>query len=405
MTAPGTRTVVGLVIVLITLTSASMGLYLPSVPSMMRTLDTDFARVQLTLSVFLFGYGLFQLVIGPLSDRHGRRVILVWSLVLYAVASLACAVAPSIGFLIVARVFQSAGACAALVVGRAVIRDTHTAAGVAQAFGYISTAMVMVPILAPIVGGQMDGWTGWRGNFVLMALMGAAALAVLLIWLAETNMRRDPEAARPGRLARNYTSLFAEPRYLSLMMVNAFTFAAVFAYSSSAPIVLIELLGVTPQQYGFLVAGPVAFFGVSAFITARITARVGAIRMIEWGAIITAISGLAMAGFALAGITVAGVLIAAVLVNFGAGFLIPNAQAVAVAPYPHMAGTASALTGAVQMILAAVVGAIVGHFYDDSARPMGFGMAISGLAALAFHIHARRRAARVSRSVPPAGSD
>jgi DHA1 family bicyclomycin/chloramphenicol resistance-like MFS transporter len=388
----GSIAIVALVITLIGLTSASMGLYLPSVPSMVRALDTDFASVQLTMSVFFLGYGAFQLVIGPLSDRHGRRGVLVWSLVLYVAASAACAVAPDIGFLIAARLLQSAGACAALVIGRAVVRDTHTPAGTAQAFGYISTAMVVVPIAAPIVGGYIDAWTGWPGNFALMAIMGAAALAVLLIWLPETIARRDPHAAQFDRLMRNYVSLMAERRYRSFMLVSGFTFATIFAYSSSAPIVLIDLLGVSPLHYGYLIGAPIALFGVSAFISARLTARLGPILLIEWGALITAASGLAMAAFAFAGITVWGVIVAAVLVNFGAGFIIPNAQAAAIAPYPHMAGTASALTGAMQMLLAAVIAAVVGQFYDDSARPMGIGMALSGLAVLALHLHAKRRA-------------
>lgn len=399
----GSAGIIALVITLIGLTSASMGLYLPSVPSMVRALNTDFASVQLTMSVFFLGYGAFQLVIGPLSDRHGRRGVLIWSLVLYATASGVCAFAPTVGLLIAARLVQSAGACAALVIGRAVVRDTHSAAKTAQAFGYISTAMVVVPIASPIVGGQIDVWTGWQGNFVLMGLMGAAALAVLLIWLPETNEKRDPHAARVDRLLRNYVALMAERRYRAFMLVSGFTFATIFTYSSSAPIVLIDLLGVSPTHYGYLVGAPIAMFGVSAFISARLTLRLGAIRLIEWGALITAASGLAMAAFAFTGITVWGVIVAAVLVNFGAGFIIPNAQAAAIAPYPHMAGTASALTGAVQMLLAAAIGAAVGQLYDDSARPMGIGMAVAGLCVAALHLQAKRRARIAAAS--PAGSD
>jgi len=399
----GSAGIIALVITLIGLTSASMGLYLPSVPSMVRALNTDFASVQLTMSVFFLGYGAFQLVIGPLSDRYGRRGVLIWSLALYAAASGVCAVAPTVGLLIAARLVQSAGACAALVIGRAVVRDTHSAAKTAQAFGYISTAMVVVPIASPIVGGQIDAWTGWQGNFVLMGLMGAAALAVLLIWLPETNEKRDSHAARIDRLLRNYVSLVAERRYRAFMLVSGFTFATIFTYSSSAPIVLIDLLGVSPTHYGYLVGAPIAMFGVSAFISARLTLRLGAIRLIEWGALITAASGLAMAAFAFTGITVWGIIVAAVLVNFGAGFIIPNAQAAAIAPYPHMAGTASALTGAVQMLLAAAIGAVVGQLYDDSARPMGIGMAVAGLCVVALHLQAKRRARTAAAS--PAGSD
>lgn len=186
------------------------------------------------------------------------------------------------------------------------------------------------------------------------------------------------------------------------MLVSGFTFATIFAYSTSAPIVLIDLLGVSPLHYGYLVGAPIALFGVSAFISARLTARVGPIRLIEWGALVTAASGLAMAAFAFAGIAVWSVIVAAVLVNFGAGFIIPNAHAAAIAPYPHMAGTASALTGAMQMLLAAAIGAAVGQFYDDSARPMGIGMALSGLAVLTLHLYAKRRA---SAAAPPAGSN
>ena len=152
-------------------------------------------------------------------------------------------------------------------------------------------------------------------------------------------------------------------------------------------------------------AKPVPRFGlcVLAVVLLALTLRLGAIRLIEWGALITAASGVAMAAFALSGITVWGVIVAAVLVNFGAGFIIPNAQAAAIAPYPHMAGTASALTGAVQMLLAAAIGAVVGQLYDDSARPMGIGMAVAGLCVVALHLQAKHRARIAAAS--PAGSD
>jgi DHA1 family bicyclomycin/chloramphenicol resistance-like MFS transporter len=398
----GPRGIVALVIALICLTTASFGLYLPSIPSMVRALAAEFAAVQLTLSVFLFGYGLFQLVIGPMSDSRGRRGVLIWFLALYVAASLACAFASSVGWLIAGRVLQSMGACAALVIGRAVVRDTHSAARLAQAFAYIAAAMVLVPVIAPVVGGQIDAWVGWQGNFVAMAALGIAALAAIVVFLPETNTRRDPEAAKPSRLARNYLALAADARFRGYTLVNACAFAAIFAYSSSVPMVLIDLLGVTPQMFGVLIAGPVLFYGVSAFLTARVVGRLGAVRMIEWGAIAIAASGLLMTGFALAGgATVAEVLIAATMVNFGSGLLIPNAQAQAIAPYPHMAGTAAALSGAVQMVVAALAGAATAAFYDDSALPMGLGMAATGLAGLALHLRARRRASRV-RPVPPA---
>src|SRR6266446_10357734 len=197
MSRPNGLVVTALLTALVALGPMSTDLYLPSLPGLLRHFDADIAEVQLTLSVFLVGLAVGQLVYGPLSDRFGRRPVLLAGLILYVVASAICALAPGVPTLIAARLLQATGACAGPVVCRAVVRDVHGREGAARILSYMGAAMALAPTLGPILGGFLELWFGWRAAFAVMTLYGAAGLVIVALALPETNLAPDLHAARP----------------------------------------------------------------------------------------------------------------------------------------------------------------------------------------------------------------
>ncbi|UCH76156.1 MAG: multidrug effflux MFS transporter [Rhodospirillales bacterium] len=378
-----------LVAVLLTL-SVGMGpmatdFYLPALPTIGASLTADVATVQLTLSVFLAGFALAQLVYGPLSDRYGRRPALLTGFGLFTLASIGCAVATSIEMLIVARFLQALGACAGPVLGRTVVRDVYGTEGAARMLAYIGAAMALAPLIGPIIGGYLTVWFGWRANFVVLTLYGAMTFLGVLLALAETNPQLG-ETTGPVRMLRDYLGFLRHRIYVGYVLCHTATYCGLFAFISGSSFVFIEVLGLRPNRYGLCFGAAVAGYIVGAIVSGRIVRHLGLERMVPLGASICAAGGLAMAGLVLAGIeTVWSVLGPMMVYMFGVGFVLPNAMAGALGPFPTRAGAASALLGFTQMGLAALVGIAVGAAFDGTARPMAVTIALSGLAAMLVH--------------------
>lgn len=378
----------------------STDLYLPSLPAIGRAFASDTAEVQLTLSVFLAGFALSQVVYGPLSDRYGRRPVLIGGLALYVAASLACMAAPGIGLLIAARFLQALGACAGVVLGRAVVRDVYGRERAAKALSYMSMAMALAPALGPILGGYLQIWFGWRANFLVLAIFGTGCLLGVFLMLPETSPRRDPAATSMAQMPRNYLILAKDPVYLGYVLVTAFAYSGIFAFISGSSFVLIEVLGLSPDQYGLCFAAVVVGYMIGTFASGRLSSALGLDRLMLAGALIGLAGGALALALALAGILdVAAVVAPVFLFMIGAGLMLPNAIAGAIAPYPMMAGTASAFLGVVQMGVAAVVGIAVGHLHDGTARAMTGALAIVALGALISRLALVGRGEASSRAV------
>lgn len=376
----------GLAVLLTTLVALgplSTDLYLPSLPGLAVEFATDVARVQLTLSVFLAGFGIAQLAYGPLSDRFGRRPVLLGGLAVYLAASLACVLATGIDALIAARFFQALGACAGPVLGRAIVRDLYGPVHATRVLAYLGGAMALAPMLGPVLGGYLTVWFGWRANFVLLTAFSALQLAATLRLLAESNVHRDPAATRPRRILANYRALAAAPRYLGYLLCFATSYAALFAFISGSSFVLIGVYGFSPQGFGASFGFAVSGYLAGTLIAARLAARHPPRRLVLAGAALGALSGTAMVALSAGAAGAWGVLLPMFVCMLGTGLVIPNAIAAALAPYPGMAGAASALMGFVQMALAAAVGAMVGHAIDATAMPMALAVALCGWSALA----------------------
>ena len=243
---------------LVAFQAISTDLYLPALPSIGVDLGASVEEVQLTLSLFLLGFGVAQLAWGPLSDRIGRRPPLLAGTGLYVAASLVCLLAPSIEALVGARFVQAVAACSGVVLGRAVVRDLFEPAEAAKVLAYLGTAMALAPIFGPVLGGWLTMAFGWRSTFAALALFGLLSFLGVLLAVPETNRRKDPQATSPARLAANYGALLGDRRYLARVALAALGYAGIFSFISGSPHVLIDAVGLRPDQYGLCFAAGAA---------------------------------------------------------------------------------------------------------------------------------------------------
>ncbi|HUN52584.1 MAG TPA: multidrug effflux MFS transporter [Candidatus Sulfotelmatobacter sp.] len=383
------RDSVALILLLALLTAISplsTDMFLPSLPSMIVVFHTDAAEVQLTLSVYLFGFAVAHLFYGPTADRFGRRPVLLTGLVLYVGASFACVFAPSIELLIVARFMQAIGASAGPVLGRTIVRDLHSREQAARMLSYVSMTMGLAPTVAPVIGGYLQTAFGWRASFVCLSALGIAT--ALAVWglLGETLARPDPQALHPRRMLANLGALLASPIYVGYALTGCFCFAGLFAFISGSSFVLVDVLHLSAQQYGFAFGLNGIGVILGATIGGRVTLRFGIDRMLLAATPLAAAAGLAMAALAWAGVHHVAAVIAPMFVyTLALGIILSQSIAGAVSPFPHIAGIASALLGFLQMSIASFAGLAVGQFYDASERPMASTIALMGSASLVLY--------------------
>lgn len=375
---------------LVALGPVSTDLYLPSLPGLARAFGTDVAEVQLTLSVFLVGLAGGQLAYGPLSDRFGRRPVLLAGLVIYAVGTLACIFATGMPVLIAGRFLQAVGACAGPVLGRAVVRDVHGREGAARILSYMAAAMAIAPAVGPILGGFLEVWFGWRSNFVALLVYGLAGLAATLLMLPETNARMDPLATRPLSIVANYGALLRHRSFLGYALCNACAYSGIFSFISGSSFVLVDVVGLAPDQYGFCFAAIVVGYMIGTITGGRVTRRLGIDRMVSTGALIALAGGVVLVACGWFGPDrglpgALAIVLPMMIFMIGIGFVMPNAFAGGIGPFPQMAGAASALLGFLQMAVAAVVGIAVGHLDDGTARPMTTAILLAAIAVALAH--------------------
>ncbi len=364
----------------------STDLYLPSLPALTRVFGADVAMVQLTLSVFIAGFAVAQLVYGPLSDRYGRRPVLIGGILVYVGGSLLCLFAPSIEALIAGRFLQALGACSGPVVGRAVVRDVWPPRQAARVLSYMASAMALAPMAAPILGGWAFSLWGWRSNFVILVVFGLVLLLGVLRLLAETNRHRDPLALRPARMLRTYGLLLRDRRFLGHVLTLSLAFSGLFAFISGSSFVLIEVLGLAPRHFGFAFAAVVFGYVTGTFISGRLSERVGVDALLTAGTTMGVAAALLLAGLAWAEVHTLAAAVAPMSLYFvSVGLVLPNATAAALMPFPRNAGVASALMGFVQMATGATVGAAVGWLHDGTPLPMAAVILASALAAFVAH--------------------
>lgn len=368
--------------------SLSIDMYLPSFPTLERDLRASSSAVQFSLAAFFVGMALGQALYGPLADRFGRKRPLYAGISLYVLASVGCAFAPNIETLIALRFVQAVGGCAGIVIARAMVRDLFDREASAKVFSLLTLVLGVAPILAPLLGGYVLKFFGWRAIFGILAAFGVSCLVASAAGLRETL----PESARhnhssPIRGAlRIYGQLLTDRRFNGYAFAGGIAQAGMFAYISGSPFVFIKLYGVPEQTYGL-------FFGLNA-LGLIAASQVNHRLLARWksDAILSRIL-LIVAGFGIWLLTMAftgwGGLWGLLPPLFGfvasLGFSSPNAIAGAMAHQAHRAGSASALLGTIQFGAATIAGSMVGAFHAHSAVPMAAVMSVCGVMALVLH--------------------
>jgi len=389
MLRPGTFALTALLAGLTSVGPLSTDMYLPSLPDIARDLGATTPQVQLTISAFLIGFACGQILYGPISDRHGRKPVLLAAVGLFFVATVVCMLATSIDMLILARVAQALGGSGAVVVTRAIVRDMYSGARAGRELSIISSVMAVAPVLAPMIGGTLQAAFGWRSMFVLLAVAGIAAFGLVWALLPETLQKRD-QATSASTMLQSYRIVGTNRVFLAYLALGSFSYAGLFAWISGASFVLQNLYGLTPLVFGFVFA--VATFGyfTGTTIAARIVTRVGLDGLIGIGSVVLAIGGLAACAAVALGFTSSLSLVLPVAIFLcGFGMVLPQSIAGAITPFPERAGAASSLFGFVQQTGAAVCGALVASLIDSNAWPMVGAIALMGCITLVMWIATR----------------
>ena len=383
---------IALLIAVSAVSPLGINMYLPSMPGMARALGVDFTTIQLTLSLYLGAMAVGQLVIGPLSDRLGRRPVLLTGLLVFVVGSVICLSAQSIGVLIFGRIVQAIGGCAGITLSRAIVRDLYGRNQVASMIAYVTMGMAVAPMIAPTIGGVLETFFGWRASFAFLIGFGGLALVFAYWRLRETNHSlASGESAR--ELLRGYGSLFRSRQFWGYTLVTSFVSAMFFAFLAGAPYVMIELLGRSPAEYGFYFAMVPTGYILGNFATGRIAGRMGPNRMILAGTFLSLVSIAAMAALIASGFLSPVALFGPMLfIGVANGLVLPSGIAGAVSVRSDLAGAAAGLSGSFQIGFGALVAPIVGATLSSTVWPLIAIMTIcSSLAIASLALVATRR--------------
>ena len=395
MLRPGSLALTLLLSMLTGIGPLSMDMYLASLPSIGRLLDAPTSQVQLTISAYLIGFAISQIFHGPLSDRHGRRPLLLATLGIYLLATLACALAPSIETLIAARCFQAVGGSGASVLARAIVRDMYEGSRIGRELARMAAIMALAPLVAPLIGGVLETAFGWRSNFVVLFCFGAAAWVMVWFLLPETLRQRAPEPVSIGSTLRSYRRFLADKGFVIHLGIATCCLSGLFAWISSAAFVIQDIYGLSALAFGLAFAVGSSGYMVGTMIAARFVMRWGSGKTMGFGAACMALGGLTMIvqlAFTLHGAV--GVIAAVGLYLIGMGMTLAQAQAGALLPFPDRAGAASSLLGFTTQTVSAIVGAILGHTLGLTAWPLAIAMVSAGGLSLLLWTLSRNARAR-----------
>ena len=367
----------------------ALNLMIPSMPGLEKTFAVPYGTVQLTLTLYLIGMAVCQLIYGPASDKFGRRPLLLAGLSLFFIASLLAAIAPTIETLIAARLIQAIGGSAGIVLARAMVRDVFTREKSASVISYITMAFVVAPMIAPVLGGFLEQYASWRLGFWLLAAVGASALSAAWITLPETHHARGTD---PQNFFRNAGALFAIPKFRAYTFTLGFTSCVFFAFLGGAPHMMMDVLKRTPLEYGLWFLTISVAYMVGNFLSGRYTQTIGIDRMILAGNIVTVCGGFLCLAAAISGfLSPATLFLPMSLAAFGNGLTIPNGTAGAISVDARMTGAAAGWSGFTQMAFGAAASQLVGSLQTNWPFAVFWFMAVASMLALTIHWLALRR--------------
>jgi DHA1 family bicyclomycin/chloramphenicol resistance-like MFS transporter len=355
MLRPGTFALTALLAALSAIGPLTTDMYLPSLPDIARQLNASTAEAQFTISAYLIGFAIGQIFYGPVSDRHGRKPILIAAIALYCIASLACSLSTSTEMLIVARAFQALGGCGGIVLARAIVRDIYSGARAGRELSLIASVMALAPVLAPIAGGFLQTYFGWRAVFLTLVAAGFAGVGIVWVALPETLKLRVVDSLTITSILRSYRLVARNPAYLAYLGITAASYAGLFVWISAAAFVLQDLYRLSPFDFGIAFAlGSVGYMTGSA-LAARVVVTFGLDGVLGMGAGTCAAGGIGMVLAVACGFPSSLALVFPMAIYLaGLGMVLPQGIAGALTPFPDRAGAASSLFGFVQQSVAAL---------------------------------------------------
>ena len=387
-----------MLVLLASISALAMNSFLPSLPNMAEHFGSSTALMGLSVGVYLGTSAIFQILVGPLSDRIGRRTVSLWALIIFSVVSISCVYAPNTFVFMFLRALQAIAACT-FVVARAIVRDTTETQASGSKIAYISMGTAICPMFGPALGGLMDGWFGWEANFWFIGGLGLLILVIAYFDLGET----VPENTQGFRQQfSEYPELLLSRRFWGYCLASAFGAGAFFAYLGGGPFVGSIVYNLSPEMLGLYFGAPAIGYFFGNFLSGRFTIRFGIDAMILWGLWII-FSGLSLSmvcsyiGYG----TVETFFGFMIFVGLGNGLTIPNATAGMLSVRPHLAGTASGLGGAMMIAIGAALSTLAGAFLvpGSNEMPLLMLMWLSSLSGVAVIIYVGQRNKKLKKSV------
>ncbi|MDP4283683.1 MAG: Bcr/CflA family multidrug efflux MFS transporter [Bacteroidota bacterium] len=369
----------------------SIDMYLPAFPDIAKNLHTSVAQVMLSLSSFFIGLSAGQLIYGPLLERFGRKKPLYAGLFIYLLASIGCAMATSVNSLIIFRLLQALGSCAGLVAARAIVRDLFEVKENAKIFSMLMLVVAVSPIIAPTAGGYVTSLFGWRYVFVILIAINLITIAGVYFLLPESK-KPDPDfSLKAGSIIKNFAGIMKHPQFYTYTLTGAVAYAGLYAYISGSPYVFMEIFRVNEKQYGWIFSviamGVIGSSQVNNFALRKYSSE----QIIKIATCWQSLIGIVLVVISLLGWSeLYSTIFLIFLFLCGQGFIFPNASALSLAPFPHTAGSASALMGAVQMGIGAGVSALVSILHNGTQVPMTIVMACCAITAFSIFFFGRK---------------
>ena len=368
----------------------SIDMYLPALPVISAQFGVPAGSAQMTLSTYILGFALGQLLYGPMADSLGRKPVILGGTLVFAGAAVACALAQTIDHLIFMRFLHGLAAAAASVVINALMRDIYPKEEFSRMMSFVMLVTTIAPLVAPMAGGAVLVWFSWHAIFWILALAALLASAMIFFFIDETLPPEHRQKFHIRTTIGNFASLFRHKRVLSYMLASGFSFAGMFSFLSAGPFVYIELNHVSPQHFGYYFALNIVFLFVLTIINSRFVRRVGALNMFRAGLWIQFVMAVWLVVSAFLGVGFWALVIGVAAFVGCVSMISSNAMAVILDEFPHMAGTASSLAGTFRFGIGAIVGALLSMATFTTAWPMLWAMAFCATSSILFYLYASR---------------
>jgi DHA1 family bicyclomycin/chloramphenicol resistance-like MFS transporter len=374
------------------LTPLAIDMYLPAMPDIANDLDVSPGSVQMTLTLYTAGFAIGQLIYGPLSDSLGRRPMMIGGIVSFGFCALICASIHSIDALAIIRAIQGFAGAAAAVVIQAVVRDMFDREDFARAMSFVTLVITIAPLVAPMLGGHLAVWFGWRSIFWLLAIFSLIVVALVLWKIPETLSSDNRQKLRLKSTLKNYWQLCQSPKAMGLIFCGAFSFSGMFSFLTAGSFVYIDIFGVPPSMFGYLFGLNIVAMMLLTTLNSRFVRRVGSIAMLRFSLSIQLIAGIGLFMGWLFDWGLWGTVIFVVLFIGSISTIGSNAMGLLLSGYPQMAGTASSLSGTIRFGTGSVIGAIVAAMPEGVVWPMVFSMTVcSIMSVVAYRVWSKKR--------------